>query len=153
MKENLKISIMTGLSILLALYIGRDMGIDSLFYASIAAAVVAQNSHKEVFKLGIKRIYGTVVGAVIGIFFYYYLPHEFYSYALGIGIITYICSSILKAPANMACIVFMAMSLNIRDVSVDYYAIHRILDTGIGVFSALSVAYIINLLEKKWRFF
>lgn len=149
MKESLKISIITGISILLALYIGRDMGIDSLFYASIAAAVVAQNSHKEVFKLGIKRVYGTVVGAVIGLFFYHYLPHEFYIYALGTSIIVFICSSILKAPSNMACIVFIAMSLNIKGISVEYYAFHRVIDTIIGVFSALLVSYIFSFLEKK----
>lgn len=153
MKESSKISIITGTSILLALYIGKNMGIDSLFYASIAAAVVAQNSHKEVFKLGVKRIYGTVVGAVIGIFFYHYLPHELYSYALGTGLIVFICSSILKAPSNMACIVFMAMSLNIKGTSVEYYAFHRVIDTAIGVFSALLVSYIFSFLEKKEKLY
>lgn len=148
MKGNIKISIITGFSILLALYVGSLLGVESLFYASIAAAVVSQSCYREVFVLGIKRLYGTLVGAVVGILFSFYLPHEFIYYAMGVTLIVFICNTLIKAPANMACIVFLAISTNLTDMSSEYYALHRILDTGIGVLSALIVAFIFRQFEK-----
>lgn len=149
MRDSLRISIITAVSIFLTLFIGRLLGINSLFYAGIASAVVSQTCYKEVFRLGIKRIYGTIVGAGMGILFYNHLPQSITSFAVGIFIIVYICSEILKAPANMACIVFLAISTNLDNISGEFYAIHRVLDTSLGVISALVVAFVFRTLEDK----
>lgn len=151
MKDSLRISIITAVSIFITLFIGRLLGINSLFYAAIAAAVVSQTCYKEVFRLGIKRIYGTIIGAGMGILFYNHLPQSITSFALGIFIIVYICSEVLKAPANMACIVFLAISTNLDNISSEYYALHRVLDTSLGVTSALVVAFVFRTLEDKIR--
>lgn len=149
MKDSLKISVITAVSIFVTLFAGNLLGIDSLFYAAIASAVVSQTCYKEVFKLGIKRIYGTIIGAGVGIIFFNHLPQSVISYALGIFFIVYICSEVLKAPANMACIVFLAISTNLDKTSSEYYAIHRILDTSLGVTSALVVTFVFKTLENK----
>ncbi len=150
MNKNVEISLITGISVLLSLYIGEKLSIDSLFYASIAAVVVSQSSHVEVLRSGLKRIYGTVVGAIIGILFFNFAPHSIFFYFLGIMFIVFICSNYLKAPSNMACIVFLAISTNLKGISSNIYAINRVLDTGVGVISAVLVAYIFSkILNKK----
>lgn len=150
MLENLKLSLITGISILTALSLGILLHINSLFYASIAAMVVAQSCHKKVIQLGIKRLYGTVIGALIGLFFYHYLPHSNYIYALGIFLVVFICSNFLKAPSNMAGIVFLAISTNLGGVSSFFYAFHRIIDTSVGIISAIIVTVIFKFLEDKF---
>jgi len=149
MTDSLRLAIITSGSIFITLFIGNMIGINSLFYASIAAAVVSQTCYKEVFKLGVKRIYGTIIGAGIGILFFNTFPRSIASYAVGIFIIVYICSGILKVPANMACIVFLAISTNLNNISGEYYALHRVLDTSLGVVSAFGVTFVFRTLEDK----
>lgn len=150
MSENLRISSITGISILTALWIGTFLHINSLFYAAIAAAVISQSCHKMVIKLGLKRLYGTIIGALMGLFFYHFLPHEYYVYSFGVFLLVYICSSILNAPANMASIVFLSISTNLTGMSSFFYAFHRIIDTSIGIISAILVTVVFKFLEDKF---
>ncbi|UUV17328.1 FUSC family protein [Fusobacteria bacterium ZRK30] len=151
MLENLKLSLITGISILTALSIGTLLHINSLFYACIAAVVVSQSCHKKVIQLGIKRLYGTIIGALMGLFFYHCLPHSNYIYALGVFLVVFICSNFLKAPSNMAGIVFLAISINLGGISSSFYAFHRIIDTGVGIISTVFVTVIFTFLEDKLK--
>jgi len=150
MLENFKLSFITGLSILTTLAIGAFLHINSLFYASIAAVVVSQSCHKKVIQLGVKRLYGTIVGALTGLFFFHYLPHSIYIYALGVFLVVFICSNFLKAPSNMAGIVFLAISTNLGGMSSSFYAFHRIIDTGIGIISTVFVTVVFTFLDDKF---
>ncbi|MGB6128376.1 MAG: FUSC family protein [Psychrilyobacter sp.] len=150
MLENFKLSLITGLSILTTLAIGTFLHINSLFYASIAAVVVSQSCHKKVIQLGVKRLYGTIVGALMGLFFFHYLPHSIYIYSLGIFLVVFICSNFLKAPSNMAGIVFLAISTNLGGMSSSFYAFHRIMDTGIGIISTVFVTVAFKFLDDKF---
>ena len=149
MSENLKVSTITGISIFIALWVGSFLHINSLFYAAIAAAVISQSCHKMVIKLGLKRLYGTIIGALMGLFFYHFLPHEYYMYSFGVFLLVYICSTILNAPANMASIVFLAISTNLIGISSSFYTFHRIVDTSVGIISAIVVTVSFNFLESK----
>jgi uncharacterized membrane protein YgaE (UPF0421/DUF939 family) len=151
MPANLKLSLITGISILTALSLGTLLHINSLFYAAIAAVVVAQSCHKKVLQLGLKRLYGTIIGAFMGLFFFHYLPHSNYIYALGVFLVVFICSNFLKAPSNMAGIVFLAISINLGEISSSFYAFHRIIDTGIGIISTVFVTLIFTFLEDKLK--
>jgi len=149
MTEYLKVSIISAFSVLLALLIAVQVDINSPFYASIAAVVVSQAHHRKVIELGLKRLYGTLVGAAIGLLFYHFLPHSNYIYAMGILMVVYICSRFLKAPSNMAAIVFMAISVNLCGVSSSFYAVHRIIDTGIGISSTVLVTLLFTFLFDR----
>ncbi|MCK5835431.1 MAG: FUSC family protein [Lentisphaeria bacterium] len=152
MSDNLKISVITAFSVLLSLVIAGQFELNSPFYAAIAAAVVSQPNNRKVIELGLKRIYGTLVGAAMGLLFFHYLPHNNYIYAVGIFIVVYICSRFLRAPSNMAVIVFMAISVNLCGVSSSFYAVHRIIDTGIGIASTVLVTLCFTFFLDKIEF-
>lgn len=149
MKDNIKAALITGISVGLAIYTGELLKVKSLFYASIAAAVVSQTSYKEVFKLGIKRVLGTIFGAFMGLVFYWFLPHNLIFFAMGVLIIVFTCSMYINIPVNMACIVFLAVSTNLKGAPAESYALYRVADTTVGILSALVVSYIFKSIEGK----
>ncbi len=149
MKDSIKIAIITAVSVGLTIYLGSLLKISSYFYASIAAAVVSQTSYKEVFKLGIKRILGTLLGAGIGLIFFWILPHSFVYYSIGIFIIVMTCSLLINVPANMACIVFLAVSVNLKGAPPLNYAMYRVADTGLGIITAFTVSFIFKYIEDS----
>ncbi len=151
MKDNIKAALITSISVGLAIYTGDVLKVKSLFYASIAAAVVSQTSYKEVFKLGIKRIFGTLFGASMGLVFYWFLPHNLIFFAMGVLIIVLICSMYINVPVNMACIVFLAVSTNLKGAPAENYALYRVADTAVGILSALVVSYVFKYIENKLK--
>ena len=70
---------------------------------------------------------------------------------MGIFMVVYICSQFLRAPSNMAGIVFMAISVNLCGVSSSFYAVHRIIDTGIGILSTVLVTLVFTFLTDKFE--
>jgi uncharacterized membrane protein YgaE (UPF0421/DUF939 family) len=150
MSESLKISLITSISVLMALCLGVVLHINSLFYATIASVVVAQLHHQKVIQLGLKRLYGTIVGAIMGLLFYHFLPHEYIIYAIGIFLVIFICTKYLKAPSNMAGIVFLAITINLDGMSSSFYAFHRIIDTGVGILSTVLVTIVFKFIENKF---
>lgn len=144
MTKELELAIKTSISVGLSLLIGKVLKIDSLFYASIAAAICSQIEYKSSLKQGIGRVYGTIVGAILGVSFYYYLPRNIIAMAFGIFVIVYTSYKYLKtSQANIAAIVFLGIMLEIQPQKTPiFYFIHRVLDTSLGVVIAVFVSNI-----------
>lgn len=144
MTKELELAIKTGTAVGLSLLIGKILKIDSLFYASIAAAICSQIEYKSSLKQGIGRVYGTIVGAILGVSFYYYLPRNIIAMVFGIFIIVFISYKYLKtSQANIAAIVFLGIMLEIQPQKTPvFYFIHRVLDTSLGVVIAVFVSNI-----------
>lgn len=144
MSNETQLAIKTGLSVGLALFIGKILKIDSLFYAGIAAAICSQVEVKATMKQGLGRISGTIVGAFLGILIFYNLPHNVVVMGTGVTIIVYISYKYLKiAQANIASIVFLGILLeNTHHLTPFSYFFHRVLDTSLGVVIAVFVSNI-----------
>lgn len=144
MTKELELAIKTSIAVGLSLFIGKLLKIDSLFYSSIAAAICSQIEYKSSLKQGIGRVYGTIVGAILGVSFYYYLPRNILAIGLGIFIIVFISYKYLKtSQANIAAIVFLGIMLEIQPQKTPvFYFIHRVADTSLGVVIAVFVSNI-----------
>lgn len=142
MKEIEK-SLKTGLSVAITVILGKLFKIDSLFYASIAAVICSQVDNIESIKVGIGRIYGTFIGALVGVVFYNYFTDSILMLGIGCMIIVFITQKYLKmSQSNIACIVFLAIMVNIDGTNPDHYIIHRITDTTLGVVVSIVVSHL-----------
>jgi uncharacterized membrane protein YgaE (UPF0421/DUF939 family) len=147
MKEMEK-SLKTGLSVVITVLLGKLFKIDSLFYAGIAAVICSQVDNIESIKVGIGRIYGTFIGALVGVIFYNYFADSILMLGIGCMIIVFITQKYLKmSQSNIACVVFLAIMVNIDGTNPDHYIIHRITDTTVGVIVSIIVSH---LNFSKW---
>jgi uncharacterized membrane protein YgaE (UPF0421/DUF939 family) len=143
MKE-LEKSIKTGISVGITIFLGRLLKIDSLFYAGIAAVICSQVDNIESIKTGRGRIYGTFIGASVGLLCYKYLPANPLILALGTCFIVYITKKYLKmSQSNIACIVFLGIMVNLQaGKTPDSYVVNRMIDTSLGVLVSIAVSHI-----------
>lgn len=150
MNKELELAFKTSVAVGLTLLTGKLLKIDSLFYAGIAAAICSQIEYKESVKHGIGRIYGTIVGAVLGVTCYYYFPRSNLTITIGIFIIVFISYKYLKtSQANIAAIVFLGIMLEISPSKTPlFYFFNRVLDTSLGVVIAVFVSNI-RLVKKS----
>lgn len=149
MNKELELALKTSLAVGFSLITGKLLKVDSLFYTGIAAAICSQIEYRESIKHGIGRIYGTIVGASLGILCFYYLPNNFFTISLGIFIIVFVSYKYLKtAQANIASIVFLGIMLQITSSKTPIlYFFHRVTDTSLGVVIAVFVSNI-RLVKK-----
>ncbi len=128
-------SIKTGIAVGLTIFLGKIFKIDSLFFAGIAAVICSQVDNIESIKVGIGRISGTFIGALVGVLCYKYLPTNILVLALGTMFIVFVTNKYLKiGQSNIACIVFLAIMVNLQgDKTPNFYVINRVLDTSLGV--------------------
>lgn len=149
MNKELELALKTSASVGLSLLVGKLLKIDSLFYAGIAAAICSQIEYKDSVKQGIGRIYGTIVGAILGVTCFYYFPRNNLTITLGIFVIVFLSYKYLKvAHANIASIVFLGIMLEINPSKTPlFYFFHRVLDTSLGVVIAVFISNI--RLRKK----
>ena len=134
----------TAVAVILCVLIARALHLEYSFYAAIAAVISMGNSVTNSFRTGKNRMLGTLVGAGIGFLCACILPGNAILCGIGIMIVIYICN-LLKwsKSASIACIVFMAIMVNLNGKNPFFYSINRILDTFIGITVAVLVNYLI----------
>ncbi|MGL5244326.1 MAG: FUSC family protein [Sarcina sp.] len=131
------------------------------FYACIAAVICMKDNVKSSVKIGKNRMVGTLIGGLVGLIItilakYLYLQN-FSALLTGLGIIITIYSCNLcnkKESVTIACIVLIAIMVNLKGTAPFAYALNRILDTFVGIIIALLInKFICNneklKLEKK----
>ncbi len=135
-------SLKTGVAVSLTIFLGKLLKIDSLFFAGIAAVICSQVDNIESIKVGIGRISGTFIGALIGSLCYKYLPANFLVLGLGTMFIVFVTNKYLKiGQSNIACIVFLAIMVNLKgDKTPNFYVINRVLDTSLGVIVSVLIS-------------
>ena len=132
-------NIKTAISVLICIFLLRQLNMDP-FFACIAAIVTMQTTVDVSFKAGIERMVGTLVGAGIAIAFALLAPNNIWLIGLGIIIIIYISNLIHQQnAASLACIVFLAIMINLTDQTPMQHAYARIIETFIGIVIAVTV--------------
>ncbi len=137
-------NIKTAIAVFLCVIISWALKFEYPFYAAIAAIISMQSSVVESFTVGRNRILGTIVGAFIGFLCALIQPGNAFLCAVGLIVVVYICDSFnWNKSVTIACIVFMAIMLNLNGRSPMVYSINRIIDTLLGIMVAIFVNYFI----------
>ncbi|KOF56877.1 hypothetical protein AGR56_09595 [Clostridium sp. DMHC 10] len=136
-------NIKTALSVFLCVLVSRLLKMEYPFYAAIAAVISMSSSVTDSYIAGRNRMFGTFVGAMIGLLFSLVLPGNILLCGVGIIIIIYICNILnWNKSISIACIVFTAIMTNLNGRNPFSYSFNRLLDTLLGITIALAVNYI-----------
>lgn len=149
----------TGMAVLLTLLLLRE----NAFFACIAAIVSVQDTVEHSFEVGIARVYGTIIGALVGlgmIIPYHILDQlsislvvrqnlEYLLIAIGVMIVIQI-GNMLKKPdiISLSCMVFVGITLTQADSAPLAYAIERTVYTIIGIIVAVAINRFIKAPKK-----
>ncbi|MCQ4086483.1 aromatic acid exporter family protein [Saccharibacillus sp. JS10] len=138
-------NIKTAVAVLLCILISSALQLEYPFYATIATIIAMESSISSSYTAGKNRTMGTLVGAALGGLFAFILPHNAYLAAFGIICVIAVCNLLnWNKSISIACIVFLAIMLNLNaNESAFYYALHRVLDTLLGIGVAVFVNYVL----------
>ncbi|SET01986.1 Uncharacterized membrane protein YgaE, UPF0421/DUF939 family [Natronincola peptidivorans] len=136
-------TIKTGIAVTLSLLVSNILGIESPFYAAIAAIIVMQPTVSDSWKIGVNRLLGTMIGAAVGVAFVSISPGN--PLLGGVGVIVLILATNKlnwKESISMGGVVFVGIFINAEGGYLNY-ALHRLLDTSVGIIVAVVVNYTI----------
>lgn len=138
-------TIKTVIAVLLTLAIAQILNLNSPILAGIAAIMTIETTVSESFRTGKYRMYGTVLGAVVGLIITFIAPRNFIVIGTGLIIIIYICNIFKWEKAvRMSMIVFLVIILGYEEGYRFTYALNRSLDTFIGVIVGTSINYFLR---------
>lgn len=138
-------NIKTSIAVFICIIVLRFFNIKFPFYACIAAIITMEKTIYNSFKVGKNRVIGTTFGALVGMIFSLILPGNPFFIAIGISLTIYICHSLgYKKSITIACIVFIAISTNLKGGSPISYSINRLMETVFGIMVAVLVNYFIS---------
>lgn len=118
------------------------------FYACIAAIITMDKTIYNSFKIGKNRTIGTTIGALVGLVFALLMPNNNFliplCMAIGISLTIYLCNTLgYKKSITIACIVFIAITGNLKGTSPLHYATNRLFETVLGIIIAVIVNYLV----------
>jgi uncharacterized membrane protein YgaE (UPF0421/DUF939 family) len=143
----LQLSVRAALAAALALVAARLFSLPYPLYAMIAAVIVTDLDPAKTRKLGLPRMAGTVLGAVLGALLLLALPPGIASIAAGIFCAMFTCHLLgMKDAAKLAGYLCALVLLEHSD-SPWSYAVYRVAETLIGVVMAIAVSLVPKLLR------
>lgn len=133
-------NIKTAIAVVLCIIILRFFSDNSPFYACIAAVIAMQSTVQSSWKTGVTRIIGTLAGASVGVLLSLIGVNNVLITGVGIVVVIYI-TNILKqnAAIGIACIVYLAIMVNVKDTTPLNYALMRTAETFFGIIMAMVV--------------
>jgi uncharacterized membrane protein YgaE (UPF0421/DUF939 family) len=133
-------NIKTAIAVFLCIICLRIFIHTSPFYACIASVITMQNTVESSWKAGINRMIGTLIGASYGVILSSILPGNALITALGI-IATIYTTGLLKRnnSASIACVVYIAIMVNMKDTTPLNYSLMRTFETLFGIIIAMLV--------------
>lgn len=141
-----------GLSVSLCVLATKFKITDSSFYSSLAVVITFQNSIYASLKAGENRIKGTLLGGIIGVICALVNTGNFLLTGLGVALIILICNRLKWTKSiNIACIVFIAIMVNISKLGIGPigYSLQRVQETLLGIVLAVVVNYFV--LPEKYE--
>lgn len=154
-EKNYKIglrTIKTGVAVGLSMFIASLFNLKSPIFTGIAAVMAMQSSVSESFKYGKDRMLGTIVGALIGLLFSYFLPYNYLFMALGTIVVIYIHNILgWNKSLSLSAIVFLAIFINTEGARLPY-ATNRVIDTFIGISVSVMINYFVLAPNTKESF-
>lgn len=152
--RNIKTALAVFLCMVLFPLVSKD---SNPFYACIAAVICMKDTVPNTFKIGVDRIFGTILGGFFGVLCIYTIEkfpiiNDYKSLLTPIVVIIliYICTLINKpGSVTISCIVLIGIIVNHSGPDSYSYAIGRSIDTTIGIIIAFLVNKYINLPNDK----
>lgn len=137
-------NIKTAVSVFLCVLISRLLKMEYPFYAAIASVISMSSSVTDSYIAGRNRMFGTFVGAIVGLLLALIAPGNVFLCGIGIVIVIYICNMLnWNKSVSIACIVFCVIMTNLNGRDPFTYSFNRLLDTLLGIVIAVAVNYIL----------
>lgn len=136
-------TVKTGIAVGLTMVIAKALQIEYPFFAIVAALIAVQPTVSDSWRVGLNRILGTFIGAIVGVILVSVFPANFVFLGIGTIVLITIMNRLgWNEAINIAAFVLIAIFL---DVGVNHisYALHRLFDTFIGISVAVLVNYLI----------
>ena len=137
-------TIKTAFAVSLTIFISNILKLKSPFFAGISAIIAMQTSVSQSLRAGKDRMYGTILGALVALIFSLFHLENTFFIGIAIVIIIYICNLFgWEKTIQLSTMVFLSIILNYDEGSRVSYALHRTLDTFIGLIIGTLVNYFI----------
>ena len=143
-------TIKTGIAVMLCCTLGQFV-IEKLFFAVAACALSVQDTVRGSLKEGLGRVKGTMLGGIIGYLMAIVKPEDPILCGLGVMAVIYGCTALNTGGGVVSIVTFSAIYLGNITSEPGYYAIHRVIDTSMGVVFGVLVNYLFprpNYLEN-----
>lgn len=137
-------TIKTGIGVVISSILGFIATGNSL-NPSIACIISVQDSVSGSLEVGKNRMYGTVLGGIIGYLFIFYYPGNSLLSGLGVILTIYLCNLLnLNSGASIAAITFLSVQIGFT-VSEDAlsYSINKVFENAIGVVVGIATNYLL----------
>ncbi len=140
-------NIKTSTSVFLCLLVFEIINRDNAIQACIAAIICMQNTVDDSFKKGIERVFGTILGGIVGalvLLFVETFGHEellLFIIPLGIIILIEICVGLkLKQSVVICCVVYLSILITKKhEGGYILYTFNRVVDTTLGIMITIFV--------------
>ncbi|MCC3866018.1 FUSC family protein [Terrisporobacter petrolearius] len=133
-------TIKTGIAVMLCCILTR-FAVDNMFYCAIACVVTMQDTIKTSFKMGTQRVFGTLIGGLIGFLLVLISPANPVLCGIGIMLVIKCCNMFKLSSLVVSSVTFLSLYLGYVDRAPLLYSIQRIIDTSIGVIMGLIINY------------
>ena len=134
-------TIKTGIAVSLCCIFGQFI-IEKLFFAVAACSLSVQDTVKGSLKEGLGRVRGTMLGGLIGYLMAIIKPEDPILCGIGVMAVIYGCTALNTGGVVVSVVTFSAIYLGNISSEPGYYAIHRVIDTSVGVVFGVLVNYI-----------
>jgi uncharacterized membrane protein YgaE (UPF0421/DUF939 family) len=127
-----------------------------IFLACTAAIICMQDSVKNSLSIGISRLQGTAIGALLGMGVLYVdlaVHNEIAHIALivfGTVLLIAICNLLnINSAIVMGCVVFFVITLQATNADPFWSSIQRLADTAIGIAISVAINHLIHNPDRK----
>lgn len=139
---SVQLSIRASAAAILSLIVADWLDLRYPIYAFIAAVIVTDLNAATSRSLGLRRLYSTVIGACCGALLTQLLPSS--TWSVGAGVLAAMLASQLLRAEDGARVAGYICGIILLDHSLEpwTYALHRFLETVLGILAALAVSYV-----------
>ncbi len=142
-------NIKTSISVSMALLLGELGYVENPLITSAACLDTVKDTVKDSLDTGLYKMFGTVLGGIVGFLLVYYNLDNFIFGALGISFIIHLCNMLnIQNAIIVTSVTYLAIILGVGDNDPFQYSILRTWDTAIGIL----IAVIINSMISRRKY-